>query len=518
MRKAVKCLTVFFVFAVLVHVSAYGAQNKSIAESRLIIFNGESKELITGIDKHNELTFKLKEIMEFLGYNVFWNGEKSSITMENAENTVTVRVNAKICDKNGSLMYVTNPIILEDGYTYVSQSFLRDIMGISVTTLQTEQPDRSNFDNPVILQTDELVFDVLQEKADNGEVWRTKPEEVAAEYIRSVLGYEGGELIYQGKGDSEFTRVSFNKEDGDSISVTLYQPAKKGEGGIWEVESWTDTDYRHYQVRDLSKLQPLFHHTQISKRIKDALRNEIVRIWGDEYIRYYKVLGFEAANVEYVEADGKIEAKFNLAIVTKNYYKDPDTVEYIKEAKERGSASYLILYDEYNMARMGNYDIKIVADLTAEGDIDTSSISVLHNVSPNGEIYELMDIKNYFFSEPSWKPAVQITKDMSVEAAIEFLSKNITVGMNIDALGVLTGCAPIRVMNSKTSREVLRYDVLCADGYFFEEETDILDIDAMTEGRLTLVLFVHQNDNGTLLGFTVYHFDSIENKVYESGN
>jgi len=60
--------------------------------------------------------------------------------------------------------------------------------------------------------------------------------------------------------------------------------------------------------------------------------------------------------------DGNVEAIFSYTIVHKNYDRDPDTVQYIKEAKERGDKYYQTYYDEYLLPQNMNFYFKAVID------------------------------------------------------------------------------------------------------------------------------------------------------------
>lgn len=62
---------------------------------------------------------------------------------------------------------------------------------------------------------------------------------------------------------------------------------------------------------------------------------------------YYELLDFEISDYQEEFVNGNVEAIFSYKLIYKNYDKDPDTVGYIKEAKERGDRNYQQLYDEY---------------------------------------------------------------------------------------------------------------------------------------------------------------------------
>jgi beta-lactamase regulating signal transducer with metallopeptidase domain len=77
---------------------------------------------------------------------------------------------------------------------------------------------------------------------------------------------------------------------------------------------------------------------------------------------YYELLDFNISDYQEKVVDGKIEAIFSYTIVHKNYDRDPDTVQYIKEAKERGDKNYQTYYDEYLQPQNMNFFLKAVID------------------------------------------------------------------------------------------------------------------------------------------------------------
>jgi hypothetical protein len=77
---------------------------------------------------------------------------------------------------------------------------------------------------------------------------------------------------------------------------------------------------------------------------------------------YYELLDFNISDYQEKVVGGKIEAIFSYTIVHKNYDRDPDTVQYIKEAKERGDKNYQTYYDEYLQPQNMNFFLKAVID------------------------------------------------------------------------------------------------------------------------------------------------------------
>lgn len=103
---------------------------------------------------------------------------------------------------------------------------------------------------------------------------------------------------------------------------------------------------------------------------------------------YYELLGFEISDYQEEIVNGNVEAIFNYKLITKNYDRDPDTVEYIKEAKERGDKYYQTYYDEYLQPQENNFYFKAVID---ENDV----ITLYHNSSPHGIEWKEVKMSDY---------------------------------------------------------------------------------------------------------------------------
>ncbi len=92
-------------------------------------------------------------------------------------------------------------------------------------------------------------------------------------------------------------------------------------------------------------------------KISSYLQEESIKVFSP----YYELLGFIIFDYGDEEViNGNIETVFHYTIIHKNYDRDPDTVEYIKEAKERGDKNYQIYYDEYLKPKNMNFYFKAV--------------------------------------------------------------------------------------------------------------------------------------------------------------
>ena len=96
---------------------------------------------------------------------------------------------------------------------------------------------------------------------------------------------------------------------------------------------------------------------------------------------YYELLDFQISDYQEEVVNGNVEAAFLYTLISKNYDIDPDTVEYIKEAKERGNRNYQQMYDEYLQPREMNFHLKAII---GENDF----ITLYSNISPKGIEWE----------------------------------------------------------------------------------------------------------------------------------
>lgn len=124
------------------------------------------------------------------------------------------------------------------------------------------------------------------------------------------------------------------------------------------------------------------------QKISEYMREQSIATFSP----YYELLDFQISNYEENIVDGNTEATFFYKIIEKNYDKDPDTVGYIKEAKESGDKNYQQLYDEYLKPRESNFDLKIVID-------KDDNITLYSNVSPKGIKWEETKMTDYIIKD-----------------------------------------------------------------------------------------------------------------------
>jgi len=111
------------------------------------------------------------------------------------------------------------------------------------------------------------------------------------------------------------------------------------------------------------------------------------------YSPHYEILDLCITHWEEISPT---EARFSYKMIHKNFDKDPDTVPYIKEAKERGEYIYETYKKEYLEPKTGTYDLKAV---------DENGELVLYaNLAGKGEMWQRFDPKTIVNPMTSFVP------------------------------------------------------------------------------------------------------------------
>jgi len=123
-------------------------------------------------------------------------------------------------------------------------------------------------------------------------------------------------------------------------------------------------------------------------KISSYMQKECINVFSP----YYELLDFIISDYKEDIVDGKVEAIFNYTVINKNYDKDPDTVEYIKEAKDKGDSNYQQLYDEYLQPKDMNFHLKAIIN-------DDGLITLYHNFSPKGIEWKEVKMSDFIISK-----------------------------------------------------------------------------------------------------------------------
>ena len=117
-------------------------------------------------------------------------------------------------------------------------------------------------------------------------------------------------------------------------------------------------------------------------RTKNFLEQEYHRVFDP----YYDIKSLTISNWE---QNGN-EATFHYKMTHTYYNKDPDTVDYIKKAKEENTERYEKLYNDYLAEKEANAEYKVILN----GD----NIELYSNVSPKGIEWQPVKIDDYILS------------------------------------------------------------------------------------------------------------------------
>ncbi|WP_326909900.1 M56 family metallopeptidase [Sedimentibacter sp. MB31-C6] len=124
-------------------------------------------------------------------------------------------------------------------------------------------------------------------------------------------------------------------------------------------------------------------------KISEYLKEEFINVFSP----YYELIDFIISDYKEEVVNGSVEAVFNYKMINKNYDRDPDTVGYIKDAKERGDKNYQLLYDEYLKPKESNFYFKAVIDKNGE--------ITLYSKNPTIDSeWEEVEISNFMLKSP----------------------------------------------------------------------------------------------------------------------
>jgi len=107
---------------------------------------------------------------------------------------------------------------------------------------------------------------------------------------------------------------------------------------------------------------------------------------------YYELLEFIITDYKEEVVNGNIEAEFLYTVIYKNYDRDPDTIDYIKEAKESKNINYQKMYDEYLQPKEMNFHLKTVTG-------ENGNITLYSNISPVGIEWEETKMTDFIIKD-----------------------------------------------------------------------------------------------------------------------
>lgn len=144
---------------------------------------------------------------------------------------------------------------------------------------------------------------------------------------------------------------------------------QRGENGYY---TFINEELYEKLVESFNNQQLVSNEPTNYDKISAYLKEEFINVFSP----YYELIDFIISDYHEEVVDGNVEAIFSYTIVHKNYDRDPDTVQYIKEAKERGDKYYQTYYDEYLQPQNMNFYFKAVIDENNEITLYSKNLAI----------------------------------------------------------------------------------------------------------------------------------------------
>ncbi|WP_326910739.1 M56 family metallopeptidase [Sedimentibacter sp. MB31-C6] len=144
---------------------------------------------------------------------------------------------------------------------------------------------------------------------------------------------------------------------------------QRGENGYY---TFINEELYEKLVESFNNQQLVSNEPTNYDKISAYLKEEFINVFSP----YYELIDFIISDYHEEVVDGNVEAIFSYTIVHKNYDRDPDTVQYIKEAKERGDKYYQTYYNEYLQPQNMNFYFKAVIDENNEITLYSKNLAI----------------------------------------------------------------------------------------------------------------------------------------------
>lgn len=123
--------------------------------------------------------------------------------------------------------------------------------------------------------------------------------------------------------------------------------------------------------------------SQLYKTVEQYMSDEFTRV----YSPYYEILDLEIKNWQ---EDGNT-ATFFYTMTSKNFDRDPDTVQYIIDAKNNNSPYYEQMKKEYLEPKEANYEFK--------AELVDGKVLLYSNVSPKGTEWVRTEVSDFIIKD-----------------------------------------------------------------------------------------------------------------------
>jgi hypothetical protein len=156
-------------------------------------------------------------------------------------------------------------------------------------------------------------------------------------------------------------------DNAQEVLITLYITQKQATDALGkDIKSFAESEELIQQLLTQLNLDNTVHDQSTTQEhaltTYEQLENYLWQEAQAVFEPYYELIAYQISEYEEVVVEDGVEAIFYYNIIHKNYDKDPDTVGYIKAAKENQDPHYQTLYDEYLAPKDMNMEIKAVID------------------------------------------------------------------------------------------------------------------------------------------------------------
>lgn len=256
---------------------------------------------------------------------------------------------------------------------------LSDIKAVELGVIELENLNNGNYQGNYKNGrfSNELTVEIKDQKITDIQI--TKPvlnsnEEFVTELRRMVLLEQS--LDVDAVSGATYTTKAYLKAIENAL---IDEMAETDKGIIAETDKEIIVEIDEEEIEEIEE--------EVYEQISEYMWEESM----EAFSPYYELLNHEITGYQEEEIKDHLEVLFFYKLIHKNYDKDPDTVGYIKEAKEQGNANYQLMYDEYLAPREMNFQLKIVID-------KNNGMTLFANNAPVGTEWEAVSLSDYILS------------------------------------------------------------------------------------------------------------------------
>ena len=357
--------------------------------------------------KNDRAFVPLMYFVEGLDFNVEWIQEERTAKLNSMENTILIPIGEEKVIVNGVSINLGEKIFIENDRTYLPLRSLAELLNQKVewdeknkTAIVGEFTDEKDIDAPL----DDKYLYTNEEYGFNIKIPNTlKDKIVIKEDENGIVFFDKYNYDIEENLGVLFTITK--TKDPEILNIVPSTVLKYDKGTYYiahfasDVQFIVEDEKSTVNYMEMSKIAKEFlpsfdlietknNYNKNYNRISKYMKAESIAAFSP----YYELLDFQISNYKEEIVDGNVDTTFSYRIVDKNYDKDPDTVDYIKKAKESGDENYHRLYNEYLEPKESNFEFKAVID-------KDDTITLYSNISPKGVEWKKTKMTDYIIRD-----------------------------------------------------------------------------------------------------------------------